>query len=552
MNATQINAFLDFEDWKKTFAGNLYSKPWQIVFDRLAGPNEDGLIYCALLPLEEIDSRLDDHCWDLRVTDGSPGTSESGPPDARVVKYDRLGFLGGVEPLVLVRSFHHGAPSFLELSEEFRLFHNLYQGKKREEFLKADDAGNLEVVARLTADRVEIRTKELRQFLALKEMSLAILVDINRFASQSLADLKREEDSHAEKLTDACYNWGVRSCSWRGDRENIHAYFMGKKLLAPVPKEQSGKWPFNQSAPENYPEFIIGRDENGKEVTATCDVGKLADYFGNNPGAPHYLTPVHFRSEVLVRYYSNPERFSVEDGYLHAASLWGLAMDNDHPDRVMVFLGDLGRDLPASERDYWKTFNIAIDSSPISKTAFTRSFGGCFSSPTKSDLAFKNLFPHFGQKWRETYGWDLFLPLGKEDEHHFTTVRIPVHNDQSEFDAQIGSLTKILIDSLNEAKLTEGITVPPEAKGITKFQLFLEKQKFPEAAAIIEFCRTLQLVRSTAVAHRKGANYEKVAKSLDMENRELKEIAADLFSKSTLALRSLGKYFLSEENWDRD
>lgn len=552
MDAAETNAFVNFEDWKKSFAGNLHSKPWQIVFDRLAAPKEDGLIYCALLPNEQIDSRLDDHCWDLRVTDGSPGTSESGPPDARVVKYDRLGFLGGVEPLVLSRSFHHGAPSFLELSEEFRLFHNLYQGKKREEFLKADDAGNPEVVVRITADRVEIRTKELRQFLALKEMSLAIQVDINRYAPESLADLKREEDAHAEKLADACYSWGIRGCDWRGDGEKIHAYFMGKKLLAPFPKELSGKWPFNQSTPENYPEFIIGRDEDGIEVVSTCDVEKLSNYFGKNPGAPHYLTPVHFRSEVLARYYSHPERFSVDDGYLRAASLWGLRMDNDHPDRVMVFLGDLGRDLPASERDYWRTFNIAIDGPPISKTAFTRSFRGWFSSPTKPDLAFKNLFPYFGQKWRQKYGWDLFLPLAKDDEHHFTTVRIPVHNDQSEFDAQIGSLTKILIDSLNEAKLAEGITVPQEAKGITKFQLYLETQKFPEAAAVIEFCRTLQSVRSTAVAHRKGSNYEKVAKSLDMENRELKEIAADLFSKSAQALRALGKHFLAEEKWDRD
>lgn len=547
MPAPDPQAFLHFDDWRATFAGNPQAKAWQVVYGRIEGEHQDGLIYSALIPNGDIERRLKDHSWDLRVGDGGPGNSQSGQGASLKITYDRLGFLGGVEPLVICRSFHHGPEGFRELSEEFRLFHNLYQEKKREEFLKADDAGNPEVVARILPDRVEIRTKELRQFLAIKEMHLALQVDISRYSELPLTAYTGSPPTETICGKDACFNWGVRRCDWR-EPYQIHAYFMGKKLLAPLPKEQSAKWPFNDEA-ETYPTFIIGRDTDGNDVEFTCEEGKLANYFGANPEAPHYLTPVHFRAEVLARYYSHPERFSVEDGYLRAASLWGLKMDNDHADRVMVFLGDLGRDLPASERDYWRSFNIPPDGPAISKTAFTRSMRGWFADPTRPDLAFKNLFPHFSTKWREKFGWDLFLPLTEDDAHHFTTVRIPIHNDQAEFDSQVQSLTKLLIDSLNEAELVKGLTVPGEAKGIAKFHLFLEDRKVTDAAKLTGFLRNLQALRSSGVAHRKGSTYEKVAKIFDLENRELKEVAAELFSNSQLMLRTLGSHFLPEEDW---
>ena len=258
---------------------------------------------------------------------------------------------------------------------------------------------------------------------------------------------------------------------------------------------------------------------------------------------------MHFRAEVLAKYYSHPDRYSVEDGYLRAGSLWGLKMDNDHTDRVVVFLGDLGRDLPAAERDYWRSFNIPPEGPPLSKTAFTRSIRGWFADPARPDLAFKSFFPYFCEKWREKFGWDLFLPLAKDDVHHLISLRIPVHNDQSEFDAQVQSLTKVLIDSLNEAELGKGLSLPEEAKGISKFKAFLEAKNVKEGNTTISFLRNLQTLRSTGVSHRKGTNYIKIAKVFDLENKEFKEVAADLFIAAQKMLRTLGTELLPKQSW---
>lgn len=60
----------------------------------------------------------------------------------------------------------------------------------------------------------------------------------------------------------------------------------------------------------------------------------------------------------------------------------------------MVFLGDLGRDLPSSERDYWRTFNVA-PAGRMSETAFRRSILGQFTDPKSPDLQFKWTYQRF-------------------------------------------------------------------------------------------------------------------------------------------------------------
>ena len=73
---------------------------------------------------------------------------------------------------------------------------------------------------------------------------------------------------------------------------------------------------------KTYVDFIIGIDENGKEIRHTCNPKELNNYFGANPTAPHYLTPVYFDSAVLNKYYSKPEIYKVGDGIIRCGVLW--------------------------------------------------------------------------------------------------------------------------------------------------------------------------------------------------------------------------------------
>jgi hypothetical protein len=208
---------------------------------------------------------------------------------------------------------------------------------------------------------------------------------------------------------------------------------------------------------ESYQEFIIDTDPHGKSIKYTCNPDKLANYFGKNPDSPHYLTPVFFRPEVLSKYYAEPQKYSVEDGYLRCGGLWGLRIDNDHSDYLVVFLGDLGRDLSENEHSYWLSFNIPPEGRQISETNLQRSFLAEPTDPQKADLVFKHQYSRFRENFRKATGWDFFLPLHQDDEHFLTGLRLMGKDNQAEFDAQRIALTKILVDSINEKEIAKGL-----------------------------------------------------------------------------------------------
>ncbi|MHB8659781.1 MAG: site-specific integrase [Solirubrobacteraceae bacterium] len=62
---------------------------------------------------------------------------------------------------------------------------------------------------------------------------------------------------------------------------------------------------------------------------------------GRTPMRLTTWTPVFFRKDAVRKYYGD-DFYKIEDGYLRCAGIWGLRLDNDLPDHVMVYLGDLG------------------------------------------------------------------------------------------------------------------------------------------------------------------------------------------------------------------
>lgn len=253
------------------------------------------------------------------------------------------------------------------------------------------------------------------------------------------------------------------------------------------------------------------KDKNGKVIEFTCEESKLANFFGANPKAPHFLTPIFFKKGVLDKYYSKPSKYSVRDGYFSHGNKWGINIDNNASTCVMVYLGDLGR-LPHKEQQYWKLYNIL--KGYVSPTSFKRDFQAEFCSPSEPSLIFKEKFEVFNQKWRKKLSWDFFKPLTKEDRHHLKTLRVPA-NEQKEFDELVLSLNKILIDSLNVQEMKKNVTFEGQDKSITILDKFLQQKYKMSSPQLIDFLRNLQNLRSKGSAHRKGEDYKKAYKKFD-------------------------------------
>ena len=192
------------------------------------------------------------------------------------------------------------------------------------------------------------------------------------------------------------------------------------------------------------------------------------------------------------------------DGHLSCGGLWGVSIDNDHTDHVMVFLGDLGRDLPESERDYWRSFNVT-PSGTMSATAFRRSRRNQFTSPGAPDPQFKWIYQRFRELWAASLGWDLFSPLSEGDAHVFQRLRIPLSESQAEFGGQILGLAKLLVDVLNQKHLGTlvGATVQNE-QSIARLERWLTDAGYPSVDRDVGFLRRVQLLRSKGRCPQEG------------------------------------------------
>lgn len=210
------------------------------------------VIYCALIPAAQIEQALSRPDWDLMMNGGMPAAVEDYQSGRKRVEYLRYGANTGVEPLIIHRRFSGLRDPYLEISEEFRLFHRLYHDRKKDEYIKIDAAGNESQVAIVEPHRVQIRLKEIRQFLAIKEMYLALQFDWLEESRYSLAELGLREGGNDQRDDDAlaCWRHNYRDGF---DRHQTYSRVWGQRLVAPLPKSQSGFEEFAEE-PKKYVE----------------------------------------------------------------------------------------------------------------------------------------------------------------------------------------------------------------------------------------------------------------------------------------------------------
>jgi hypothetical protein len=455
----------------------------------------------------------------------------------------RYGNFEGIRPFASIRYFHNAWPSYTEICEEFCHFHNLAHDTKNHLLLDFDSSGYKIEVGRLKDQQVTVHLQYLKKFLAASHLSLEIHFRSFRYSSLPLAEvpmdcreLKYQDDS-------SIYHLSIDKCDFQKGFTSF-SKLRGKVIIFPTSMEEAGVGLFHEDNPEDEDEFIIDIDDNGKHITFTSNPDKLSNSFGTNSEAPHYLTPVFFRKEVLSKYYTDSDRYSVSDGYLRCLGFWGVQIDNNHPTHVIVFLGDLGRDLPHAERLHWKQFNV-LPAENISEVHYRRSFLAQWAAPTAPDLLFRREYSRFNTRWIIFKTWPLFQPLGKGDEHLIQTVRIPVTNSQSELDEQILTLAKLLVDYLNEKAIIQEVGPGPEGeKGLSKFERFLTAKGFSETERFIHFLRDLQALRSSGSAHRKASTYQKLLERFSIDQAQKPEVMSRILQEVTFMLQTLRDHFL--------
>lgn len=472
---------------------------------RKSDESEDGSYFCALVSKEATAKAMERSAWDLMVRGGGPTfiiSYEDGEPTSTYHEREDDDF----RRLIIGRDFHGRKNDYFEISEEFRLFHNLYYCKKTSNYITFDESGDEVEVIKLNEEEIFVRKRYLKSFMAATQMNLLLFFQVTRHFSKPAG---HEEGQESDNLNYTIFSGSSYTTSYSNS-----VTLCGKKLINCEAVEECGVAPFEKA--KKFESFAIGGDDDNP-IEFSCDPAHLANYFGANPTAPHHLHAIFFKKEVMQKYYGASD-YEIQDSMLSRKGAWSLRFDNHHASHISVFLGDFGSDLPYKEQLYWKSFNIVPDGHEISETNFQRSFMGAWCDTAAPDLLFKSEFGQLQTAWNEKYGWNLFLPMTPKDEHYFTSIRSMLTNEQAEFDGQVLSLAKVTIDSANVKSLLEATKkADAEGKSIILLGEMFALLKLDDVDGRTTFLRGVQSVRSTGVAHRKGTAYEKTITKLNID-----------------------------------
>ena len=460
--------------------------------------------------------------WDINHSEGGPLINEQ--LDGTFISYSRYSN-DEVEPIVMYLENEGRWSKEAFLAEEFVMYFKLHKeakGKKEYVYYQVDECGDDVEVARVAGMNLEVKLKYVKEYIAVKKLNLLVFTDEVINDTRSINELGGNKIPWTIiKDSDLIFSYALQE----GLGYKTCAVFRGKCILKHNDKDIQHLWKLRDSGYEN---FIVDADEDGNEIFMSCDENRMPNLFTRQGDEPYSLSPVFFKRDVLSKYFQAVDKYSVQDGYLSGPS-WVIQIDNDRSDDyVVAALVDLGR-MPHREQLYWKSFNVLPPRNGFySITTFSRWFDAiptnCSVAP---DLVFKKLYIQVNDKWRMKYGWSLFKELAADDQYHFETLHLMgQENDQKEFDGLIQSITKLIIDSLNEKQLVKAIdsTKPDVLRflsernikelkpsyiqgGITKFECFLISEGLLDSS-VVKLLRKVQDLRSSTVAHRKSTKLD--------------------------------------------
>lgn len=508
-------------EWKPTDMVPVLQKPRE--------NSLDGSIYSTLIPADNIQLPL-----------APPGAYW--PPGAPVFPvWDEEGREiscinrdpEGNSYFVIARRF--GEREWLEIDQDFRFYHDLFHNTATNEYLKRDgvDDSQEEVVVVVESSGVKIRFKELCDFLKFKGMYLGLHFSCTAYSEHSLAALElsqTEAKPNRMELQDGHLSWKYYCFAAPRDGYQSESVLDAKRLIG-----------FSEVGKEKPVKFIAGVDENGHEIYHTSRL-ESAMFIGTH-WSPNPIV-VHFNKEVLDEYYLKSDIYTVEDMVLrcrddNGEAKWYLPIDDDHDGKVCVLLVFLSL-LPYEELLHWRKHNIPPEGD-LSETYYKRYAQEIPTESKQLGHLFRNRYHWLNQLCNAGLGWELLLPLDPGDKYHLRRLRVPFSDNQVDFDGLILSLTKTLIDSLNEKCLKELISDQEQAKldqkkddpkGIDYLETALCACEVENAESHITFLRKLQGIRSSGSAHRKGKSYRRSVKYFKLKKLGLQQGFAEIIRRA--------------------
>lgn len=465
--------------------------------------------------------------------------SGGGQPD-RMYLADPLADRGckalvGGEQLVFRRHFTgvDRGPPRTELSQRLVQALDLYYMEEHNAYCRLDSNGDVEPIIKLydlscevaepSAMLVTIAAEQLHRYMAVTETALAVKFDFTRYRTDGVFGGWHEPVSGEHTSDDISYHTGVQAGASFANGALVVRPALTKEMMIARSRRE---W---DRTDEQYVTFKAYDWKNNRLSEISCAPTALSSYFDEASPLPFQTTPAFFRPDVLLKYKSDPEKYTLNHRSISARGGWYLkSFDINEQKQVHAYLYDLSN-LPYSEQLYWKSFN-EWPKAGISKRAFETDFEGGFGSVPDPLLDLKNKIAKL-----DKMAPDWWRPRGQSAAE---AVHYPVTASPEEWSNAMLALDQLVVEGfvpkvLRARLQAEGKSPDGSWASIRLLQEWLVHKGLTgdDAAATVEPLKRAHFLRSKAKGHLADSEKQALIKEARKEHGSLAAHFGDLVAK---------------------
>lgn len=418
--------------------------------------------------------------------------------------------------LVFSRTFEGWAGSerdYFEINQEYTHLSGIHWRPEHSAYCRFDENGDLAPTVSVTTREegrdvrlVTFTWPELEEYLAIAGFALVRMFDFTllRFGqfgtwgSGSEQIIRRSDDFfyRQKAISNAAYTRGVQIIHPRNART--------------VSDEISNRWSGGR-ANKQHVSFIAQDLRHGKAVVEiSTDPVATTNYFdAKENDLPFELSPAFFRPEVLSKYKTDREKYTIGDRDLSCRAAWTLrSYDVNDAGQVFAYICYL-RALPYAELLHWKSFNEPPKTG-ISERALINDFKGEFVTFQHQRSEILAILGNW--QMRKVPWWTL------RDEEMLHRANPPISSSKDEWADAMMDLSKLVVEGFETKFIRTQLDQKNAAytdndKTILLLEKLLTANNPSSGPARLEGLRTVQHIRSKVKGHSGSTEGKEIAQA---------------------------------------
>jgi hypothetical protein len=405
--------------------------------------------------------------------------------------------------LIFVRSFEGWTGpdrTYFEINQEYTHLNGIHWRPEQSAYCRFDDNGDLTDLVSISPHKnrddvalVSFAWSTLEEYLSIAGYVLVRMFDFTLLRRNQFGGWGNGPENVVSVSDDLSYRQKVQ-----GDA----AYTRGVQIVRPrdareISKQVSNRWGGRNRDPSEYVTFIAEDWRNKGIAEISTNPMATTNYFqAKHNDLPFELSPAFFRPEVLSKYKTDRDKYTVDEREIHCRAAWTLkAYDVNDAGQVFAYICYL-RNLPYKEQLHWKSYNEEPKTS-ISKRALINDFKGefvTFQSPRSGVLSILQRWQVRGVAW-----WT----LRAEDLLH--RANPPITASKDEWAEAVMDLSKLVVEGFEVKPLRAALTSVGETFDVVKDQSVALLEKLVAAKGgdpgVLVGLRRVQHIRSKVKGH---------------------------------------------------